>query len=76
MDSRLRLAKALSRYEQTPSMRQAKVESVTGPELTIKLDGENIDRVRYLSSYTPSTGDTVWCIKFGPDLIVLGTLQQ
>ena len=76
MDSRLRLAKALSRYEQTPSMRQAKITSVGTSELTIKLDGENIDRVRYLSSYTPSIGDTVWCIKFGPDLIVLGTLQQ
>ncbi len=70
--------KALSRRGR-PFM-QATVQSVqTGPphSLTVQVEGSsvNVPGVRYLASYSPTVGDTVWCALIdGRDLLVLGVL--
>lgn len=49
-----------------------------GPPLSIdvSLGGSpvTIPNVRYLSSYTPTIGDTIWAFKKGKDILVLGDL--
>jgi len=54
--------------------RQYKVNSVQTNEVTLNTGSGTIPNVRYLDSYSPSTGDTVWCIESGNDIIVLGKL--
>lgn len=36
--------------------------------------GESVSDIRYLASYTPVAGDTVWLLKNGVDRICLGDL--
>ena len=64
--------------ESTPTLRlrQAKVVVVnTSPnsvDVQIAGGANTLPRVKYLSSYTPTTNDTVWVISFGADLLVIG----
>ena len=64
--------------ESTPTLRlrQAKVVVVnTSPKsVDVQIAGgaNTLPRVKYLSSYTPTTNDTVWVISFGADLLVIG----
>lgn len=60
-------------------LRQAVVASHTaGPPASvgITLGGSStvVTGVRYLASYTPADGDTVWVLRNGGDLLVLGKL--
>jgi hypothetical protein len=45
--------------------------------VTVKLGGSTttISGIRYLSSYTATTNDTVWILQAGADLLVLGKLS-
>ena len=51
----------------------------TGPpqSLTLTLAGSSttVAGIRYLSSYSPTVGDTVVCSKYGTDLVVLGGMS-
>lgn len=57
-------------------LRQGVVQSLsTGPSrVTVRLGGSTVDiaGVRYLASYGPAIGDTVWIVVDGPSLLVLG----
>ena len=57
-------------------LRQANVVTVnTSPnsvDVQIAGGANTLPRVKYLSSYTPTTNDTVWVISFGADLLVIG----
>jgi hypothetical protein len=46
--------------------------------VSLFLRGETtpITLVRYMDSYAPTAGDVVWCLKIGPNLIVLGKLAD
>jgi hypothetical protein len=46
--------------------------------LDIQLRGQvnPVENVRYLKSYVPAWSDNVWCIRFGSDLICIGTLEM
>ncbi len=57
-------------------LRQGKVVVVnTSPnsvDVQIAGGANTLPKVKYLSSYTPTTNDTVWLISFGADLLVIG----
>lgn len=59
-------------------LRQGVVASVqAGPPrtLTVTVGGSvEVAGVRYLASYSPQPGDTVWLVQQGPVLVVLGDL--
>lgn len=71
-----RLSSLLANKKKEVRVRQAKVEEVDGSELNIKVGNNTFRKVRYLDSYSPSTGDTVWCLQFGADILVLGKLAD
>lgn len=54
--------------------RQAVVQSVQTGSVTIRLGASTVDitGVRYLASYSPVAGDTVWVLVDGPDLLIFG----
>lgn len=61
------------------SRRQAVVTAVSvGPPASVSIqiagDTDTISGVRYLASYTPSVGDTVWVDVQDSDPIVIGRL--
>jgi hypothetical protein len=63
---------------ETLTLKQGIVASISGSgTLGIYLSAEQtfaVTGIHYLKSYTPKVGDAVWCVKNGPDLIVLGNL--
>jgi hypothetical protein len=66
--------------EPVASLRQAVVAAVNaGPPASVDLTllgGSDtvIPAVRHLAAYSPTVGDTVWCLQQRTDLLVLGTL--
>lgn len=62
------------------TLKQGVVSSISGTgTLGIYLSAEQtfaVTGIHYLKSYKPKVGDSVWCMKNGPDLIVLGTLAN
>ena len=59
--------------------RQAVVAAINaGPPVTVDLTlgGVTVGPVRFLSSYVPTVGDTVWCLQDDTDLLVLGVLRE
>lgn len=59
-------------------LRQGTVTAVGAGTVDIQLSGasSSVPQARYLSGYTPILGDVVWCAQNGPDLLVLGDLQD
>lgn len=55
-------------------LRQGVVYSVEYGTITVQLSGSPlpIGNIRYLNSYVPVVGESVWLIKNGPDLIAIG----
>lgn len=53
---------------------QGIVQDITGGTLTLILGGGVVlvEDVHALDSYSPTIGDTVWGLKNGPDVLVLG----
>jgi len=59
--------------------RQAVVAAINaGPPVTVDLTlgGVTVGPVRFLASYVPTVGDTVWCLQDDTDLLVLGVLRE
>lgn len=59
-------------------LRQGVVTAVGQGTVDVLLNGasSSVPQAKYLSGYVPVVGDTVWCIQNGPDLLVLGDLQD
>lgn len=59
-----------------PAFRQAVITAVTGSTVTIQIGGSttSIPGVKFLNSYSPSVGDTVWVMTQGSDVWVVGEL--
>ena len=76
----MEIIEALDRRRRRTSLelllRQFKVTATSaGPPPTVTIeDNGPVEGVRYLSSYSPSVGDTVWAIVDEPDIIILGEL--
>jgi hypothetical protein len=61
----------------SPVLRQAVVDSIDDEIVHIKIGGDdNAVPSRYLDSYSPTIGDTVFLLQTEPDLLVLGKLAQ
>ena len=55
-------------------LRQFTVDALEQDAVTIDTGSGLVQGVKYLDSYTPSIGDTVWCLESGSDIIILGKL--
>ena len=73
------IIKGLVEQNSRIAIHQAVVQSSTaGPpaSVTIRLSGDttNISGIRYLSSYSPTNSDVVFCLINAGDIFVLGKL--
>jgi len=73
------IIKGLVEQNSRIAIHQAVVQTVVaGPpaSLTIRLSGDttNLTGIRYLSSYTPTASDKVFCLINAGDIFVLGKL--
>lgn len=69
------LDRQTKRFSDRLILRQYIVASVQVGTITVQ-DYDLVTEVRYLDTYSPSVGDTVWAIVNGPDIIVLGKLAS
>lgn len=61
-------------------MRQGYVQNYNSSAKTIDVqiagDASILPSVRYLHSYSPQTGDTIWLLSWGTDLLALGNIAE
>lgn len=66
-----RLARRVARKERRLELRQGVVSSFGAGYVVLTT---STAQVKKLSSYSPTNGDTVWCLKSGSDQLCLGKI--